>query len=264
MLNVILFVLIGAGVAFILLQRTAQGGAVWLVSGVVFLGGVLVPVWQSIGYLRTNRAHLGGGGDPLLAWAGHMVLIAMLFASVSETIGSVLSLDYFQVHPSSAMVSGPPRVTLSDTTVRIDGNIDYAVHEAFEEMLASSNEIKVVELSSNGGLVYAARAIATLVLERSLDTRVLETCNSACTLILVAGTRRSMDAGGRVGFHSYGRPTQFHQLMVDPNDEYAKDLRFMQGRGITEAFLTRTAEIGNETMWFPERYELIEARVITE
>ncbi|MEM7211759.1 MAG: hypothetical protein AAF479_07680 [Pseudomonadota bacterium] len=263
MLGVILFVLIGAGIAFILLQRSVQGGAVATVIGTVFLGGIAVPVWQSVGYFRTNRRHLETGGDPLLAWGGHLVLVAMLFASVSESIGSVLSLERFQARPASGVVSGPPRVTRSGTAIRIDGEIDYSVHAVFKEMLGSDRSIDVVELNSNGGLVYAARAIAALVLEQSLNTRVLETCNSACTLILAAGTHRSMNAGGRVGFHSYGRPTQFHQLMVDPNDEYAKDLRFMRGRGISEDFLARTAEIGNETMWFPGREELTDAGVIT-
>ena len=254
--------LVAVSVATILLQRASQGGPEALIIGAAVVSFPVAFTWQLVGYVRTCRSHLEEGGDQLLVWAGHLVLVSVLVAGASETIGSILSLERFRSAPEAAAA---PRTNVLrvGSSIRIDGEIDYATHAALIAMLEADEAVSTIELNSNGGLVYAARAIAKAVSERSMDTLVRHSCSSACTLIFAAGKQRRMIEDGRLGFHSYGRPTSFHQLLVDPEDEFARDLRYLRQRGMSEAFLARAAGVGNDTMWFPQREELLEGGVIT-
>lgn len=263
LVRVILLNVIGIGIALILLQRALEGGPEAAVIAAAVLCCMIVPVWQVRGHARTCRAHLDDGGDPMLPWGGYLALVAVLLATLSQTIGSLLALERFRAAPVAQVVDAPLAVS-PDGAVLLSGEIDWAMLSALRAALEGHADIRVVELNSDGGLVYAARAIAGVVDEQRLDTRVRETCNSACTLIFAAGDRRALLEGGRLGFHRYGRPTKFHPIMVDPDDEHAKDIRFLRERGVSDAFLETVYSTGNAEMWFPDREELVAAGLLRE
>lgn len=261
LIRAILINVVGIGVCLILLQRALEGGPEAAIILAAVVGCMIVPVWQILGHARTCRSHLDEGGGAMLPWGGHLALVAVLLATLSQTIGSVLALERFRAPPEVLAVDEPLSVS-DDGMILLSGEVDWAMLTAFDVALNAHADISGVELNSDGGLVYAARAIGNIVVQRQLDTRVRETCNSACTLIFAAGERRVLLEGGRLGFHRYGRPTKFHQLMVDPDDEHAKDVRFLQGRGISDAFLETVYSTGHVQMWFPDRDELIRAGLL--
>ena len=263
LVRVILINVVGIGIALILLQRALEGGPETAVIAAAVVCCMVVPVWQILGHVKTCRVYLDDGGDSMLPWAGHLALVAILLATLSQTIGSVLALERFRAPPVELAVEQPLTVS-RDGMVLLSGEIDWAMLTALKAALDGHGRIVGVELNSDGGLVYAARTIAGVVVQARLDTRVRDTCNSACTLIFAAGDRRVLLEGGRLGFHRYGRPTKFHQLLVDPDDEHAKDIRFFQGRGVADAFLETVYSTGNAEMWFPDREELAEAGLLRE
>ena len=85
-----------------------------------------------------------------------------------------------------------------------------------KSLLKANNQVRVVKLSSSGGEVGAAYEIVDVVIERQLDTHVIDFCESACTLILLAGVNRTAEKNAKIGFH---------QTSISPADaklEYTK------------------------------------------
>lgn len=263
LVRAILINVIGIGIALILLQQTLTGAPAAAVILAAVICSIVVPVWQVLGHARTCRVHLDEGGDPMLPWGGHLALVAVLMATLSQTIGSVLGLERFSPPPAEPAAE-EKLIVSGDGTVLLSGEIDWAMLAALRSAMEAHPEIASVDLNSDGGLIYAARTIAGVVVQQGLDTTVRETCSSACTLIFAAGNRRVLPEGARLGFHRYGRPTKFHQLLVDPDDEHAKDIRFFRSRGVSDAFLQTVYSTGNAEMWFPGREELLASGMLRE
>lgn len=259
----ILVNVIGVGLGLNLLQKQAQGSPEWLIFGLAALGCFIVPVWQGVGLVRASSAYVRETGDNMLPWGGYLVLVAVVLASVSQTIGSVLALPRFQPPPVVAKAPLVLPIVDQGRTVQIAGEIDYAILTAFRDALARSPEIERVELQSDGGLIYAARAIAGVVQEYRLNSHVSDVCASACTLIFAAGAERTMSEEARLGFHAYGKRTPNHILMVDAGQEQEKDVAYLQSRGISDGFLQGMYRVENDDMWFPDRETLVDAGFLT-
>ena len=263
LVRAVLINVIGIGIALILLQQALTGAPAAAVLLAAVICSIVVPVWQVLGHARTCRVHIDEGGDPMLPWAGHLALVAVLLATLSQTIGSVLALERFSAPPVEVVAERPLTVS-GDGVVLLSGEIDWAMLAALKSAMEAHPEVAGVDLNSDGGLIYAARTIADLVVQQGLDTRVRGTCNSACTLIFAAGNRRVLPEGAKRGFHRYGRPTKFHQLLVDPDDEHAKDIRFFRSRGVSDAFLQTVYSTGNAEIWYPGREELLASGMLGE
>ena len=114
--------------------------------------------------------------------------VAMMFpftatsqASKFELNGSTLIYD-----TSSASNEQEQEITWEDV-------------DELDALLKSEQSIKEIELNSVGGDVEAAFYMADLIIDYELDTNVNGTCESACTLMLLAGERRTVERGARVG-----------------------------------------------------------------
>lgn len=84
------------------------------------------------------------------------------------------------------------------------GRIDIGTATAFAAFLEETDEpVGTLHLHSPGGSVEDAMAMARLVREKSIDTRVPADgyCASACPLLLSGGVERSAGAGAWIGLH---------------------------------------------------------------
>lgn len=92
-----------------------------------------------------------------------------------------------------------------DKTVFIEltGDIQPGDDDKFRN-IAAQNPDAIVLLDSGGGTIMAAMEIGRIVRLRDYPTVVYSNgyCASACALIWVAGSRRVIFDGGRVGFHA--------------------------------------------------------------
>ena len=85
-----------------------------------------------------------------------------------------------------------------DTSSASDGReqeITWKDVDELDALLKSEQSIREIELNSAGGDVEAAFYMADLIIDYELDTNVSGTCESACTLMLLADERRKVERG---------------------------------------------------------------------
>ena len=200
--------------------------------------------------------------------------VAMMFpltatsqASKFELNGSTLIYD-----TSSASNEQEQEITWEDV-------------DELDALLKSEQSIKEIELNSAGGDVEAAFYMADLIIDYELDTNVNGTCESACTLMLLAGERRTVERGSWVGFHQsywdapyiqgyfernkdtkgWSNAFEFASWMYeDTQREVLRNLQYFVERGVDAGFAIKTMQATSDDMWYPRRKELEAAGVIVE
>ena len=155
--------------------------------------------------------------------------------------------------------------------------------DEIEALLRSEQSIREIELNSAGGDIEAAFYMADLIIDYELDTNVNGTCESACTLILLAGQRRTVERGSWVGFHqSYWEAPYIQDyfernkdsegwsnafdfaswLYGDTQQDVLRNLQYFVERGVDAGFAIKTMKATSDDMWYPRRKELEAAGVI--
>jgi|TARA_Y100000815_G_scaffold264162_1_gene279515 hypothetical protein len=153
------------------------------------------------------------------------------------------------------------------------------------ELLRGPDPITTLQLNSAGGEVYAASQISDIVIDFELDTHVHGDCDSSCVTIFLAGARRSMSRGSRIGFHQifwsaeniatyfdreapgqgWQTPWDFAAWMyLDTQEEIYAHLTYIVSRGVDPRFAIETLRTPQADMWRPYRAELLAAGVLTE
>ena len=114
--------------------------------------------------------------------------------------------------------NGPDVITIS-------GTIEQADDKKFAELTWDLKDAIVV-LNSRGGYNSAATNIGLRIRSHNYETRVHRgaICNSACTLIWLAGTYRHMDPQTRLGFHSAREKRDTHARFEEGNRKIAEYL----------------------------------------
>lgn len=179
----------------------------------------------------------------------------------------------------STLIYNSDNVT-GDAYPEIDGP-DVA---ALRTQLRRNDNIDTLQLTSTGGLVWAGDEMAQIVLDFGLDTRVEGECSSSCVTIFLAGEKREMTRGSRIGFHQNswsddGMQSYFKQWREDENwitpfdfaswvyqdtqHETAAQLGFMIKRGVDPLFAIETKKY-RPVIWFPSRQELEAAGILRD
>ncbi|SMX40878.1 hypothetical protein [Maliponia aquimaris] len=159
--------------------------------------------------------------------------------------------------------------------------------EDVDELLALlrvNDGITELWLNSVGGGVWAGQEMARLVMDFELDTRVTGECSSSCVTVFLAGARRTLERGGKLGFHQrswsaeamrtyydswrqdegWETPFDFASWVYeDTQSEIHKEMTYMISRGVDPAFAIETKRM-RSTIWFPSRAELLAAGVLHE
>lgn len=153
-------------------------------------------------------------------------------------------------------------VPVVDGIATLQGEIDYALFNGLVETLAANPDITRLHLSSRGGLVPAARAMARQVGLHRMEVEAHGLCASACVLIFMAGERRLLAADGELGFHRW-HDKGMAQLFGQPDPEQ-RDKDWLLARGLDADFVTRIFDTPHDTLWRPTRDELRDAGVLTD
>ena len=154
-----------------------------------------------------------------------------------------------------------------------------------ENLLDANPQVDVLEITSEGGNLYAAINMLLVVDTFGLDTRVTEYCESACPFVFMAGVNRTMAEGARLGFHlSYREPEElrayyvahkaeedwtnafeFASYMFEEGQRHANIvIPFMYASGLSPDFIHKANSSGSYEMWHPSREELMAGGVITQ
>lgn len=112
------------------------------------------------------------------------------------------------IDPAETISSAPSgvRVLRSGMEAEISGPLTATLAAQFLVILEGNGRIRTVQLDSPGGSVDAARALATVITARQLDTYVGDHCRSACVVAFMAGRRRWIGSFAQVSFEArHGR-----------------------------------------------------------
>ena len=191
-------------------------------------------------------------------------------------------------------VEAPQRFTLDGTRLIFDSSvadedgydgIDYEDATELRAFLFEHPEIDLIELRSEGGVMTAALDMAAVIVDFSIDTLATGRCESACTLVFLAGENRTLERGARLGFHSTSWSREnikdYYERMKDSHgwiDEFAfaswvyeeamrdfnKELEFMVSRGVSVDFVIRAAYVNSDDIWYPTRDELLRYRILLQ
>lgn len=107
--------------------------------------------------------------------------------------------------PLSAMMeSSRPEAEfrIVDGDFYIYGDIDPGFYERYEAAIENQPEVRRIWVGSGGGSVIDAIQTGIDIRKRGLETNLHGNCYSACPLVFLGGTRRTMWASpARLGFH---------------------------------------------------------------
>jgi hypothetical protein len=218
--------------------------------------------WSSIGIWRSAQKHPARGGSR--GWA--LIAQIMVCLCLLSFAGSLPTTILPQLKEYTLIVAGRDPLGRVDAKVSTNGRA-LILHGALgagsaaevRRLLEAAPGVRIVMLDSPGGRIKEAEDLAALVSANGLDTYVEGHCESACTYVFLAGRDRAATPTANIGFHS---PT-FPGL-----DESAKRalLSRMQAvyreAGISQGFLDKIAATPAESMWYPNRKELIDNGVI--
>ncbi len=148
--------------------------------------------------------------------------------------------------------------------LRVDGEIDFSAIKPFREFVDGTPNLERIVLNSPGGIVVAAELMAQSVRKRGLKTHVAELCTSACTLIFLSGTQRTMDAEALIGFHQ-ASTRGFGDAGADRQTKAFDGMlaKFYAKAGLSKSFIDRILATPFDDMMLPTTEELLAEKVLT-
>ena len=232
--------------------------------GVVFL-------WQVVGTLRAAERHIQQKGPISGMWGAQICAIIVFWFTATDAFEAwqmtiyqppeenfALRMD--REHASQYSLTQSP----DGTAIELSGTITHGVSKKFARALQSNPDIKTVILESDGGNIYEARGLSKLIREHHINTVALSKCSSACTTVFIAGTRRVLGAGAKLGFHQYRLDANYDVPGADPAAEQNRDRALYSASGVADWFQEKMFNASANQMWFPTNEELITAGVVHE
>lgn len=187
---------------------------------------------------------------------GAVVLCLGMAAGVTVTTlsgGSVTAED--DADDPAILALGP-----APAEIRLDGAITEGTARRLRRMLRANPEVKLVSLTSEGGLVDEAEQIGDIVAAHGLSTYIPDYCASACTLVFVRGQERLIATGGRIGFHApWVADASGREVQVGSEEETQSYL----SAGVAPDFTAEAMKVPSSDIWFPDPPRLLSARVAT-
>ena len=157
--------------------------------------------------------------------------------------------------------------------------------DALKDMLSKHPDVTELQLNSSGGSVFAGEEMAWIIIDFGLDTTVSGECISACIDLFLAGSRRRMTMGSKMGFHQrrwapkavknyyenwnddegWKTPFDFGSwIYEDTQTEIYQHLTYLVDRGVEAGFAIETLRVEPGGEWYPSRLKLIAAGVLRE
>jgi hypothetical protein len=224
---------------------------------------LIFSVWCWVGAWRSATAHSQSGGSSL--WAGLAkvcVLLGVIGTGTSTFLDFVPNIGpYLQmargIDPIGHVTAG---VSADGRKLVLDGPLGLGDGERVRALAAKAPALKTVELNSPGGRLKEGEEIAALVKKASWNTRTTGACQSACTFIHMAGAKKQLMPGAKIGFHRASSGSMNPMLERFANYEL---VRIYREAGLPERFIERTLATPAWGMWHPSRDELVGAGLVS-
>jgi hypothetical protein len=229
----------------------------WVLSALVLAA---IATWRSLALTQ----HRNVVAENLKTVVRVLILLTLFPAALC---GFFFGIPYSGMVISEAVSrsAGPAwSITTSDTghEIRISGEIRPGLSDALTQVLEATPGVERLELESPGGSVSEGLALAGLVEKYSLSTAVKTYCDSACTLIFVAGRKRVLEARGELGFHRCRSVLWFDAFLYD-DDHNAELADYLRSKGVSKNFADKVISVPNDDAWYPSLDQLFAAGVVT-
>jgi len=231
----------------------------WVAFFALFLA---LRIWAGVGIWRSAGKHVARGGQELWANIARVLLVLGVLASLGQARSYGLQMwEFGQLAAGRDTLGNPARIEISKNKreITIRGTLTAGTADRFEEVARGAPALSSIRLESNGGRIFEAQRLAEYVRSHRLSTRVGRDCQSACTLVLLAGETRYADPDARIGFHQPDFPgftEDQRQAAIEANAQ-----EYIAG-GMDPQFVERAMRTPPNDMWFPSHDELVQARVI--
>lgn len=252
--NVLLSFPLMLGLGLLMAWAAAWGEGLQTLARVVlgaFLLLAVVGVWAPVGAWRSAARWRAEGGSAGWALLAQLVLGLGLLANVVTFVGDVVP----ELPEMWRLATGRDPIGELDIAVADDGRslvlsgpIGMGSAARVERALKQAPALRRVVLASPGGRLFEAHEIAGLVRERGLHTRARGDCASACTIVFIAGSQRSLVHPARLGFHRASVPSMnplHHELA---NHRLAA---LYAEAGLPDDFVAGVLRTPAHRMWFP-------------
>ena len=240
-----------------------EAGLRLISAGVIlfFFGLFAFFVWAIVGIWRSAGHHKQRGGSAGWANVARATMCLWMLSFAAQIHGTYLPQlkTYGLIAIGHDPLGAPADITLSEDgkAVIVRGTLTTGIAARFAAVLNGAPGAGTVVLQSNGGRMLEARAMASAIRRRGLNTYVEHQCLSACTLLLIAGRDRAMEPNAQIGFHAFSFPG------VDFDSENNPARAVYAAAGISEDFIRHAMTIPAAQMWYPTLHELVSAGVIT-
>lgn len=259
-----LLVLLGAASAWTRLHSTGLWAAgLFLLLGWPLALGLIG--WGAWGVWRSSRQ------PPLNASTKDRVMAVAAPAAAGAVLVAGLGLAAVNLGPrvlelAAALVGRDPlgslsaQVSADGRRLQLSGPVALGDAARVTALLAASPQLRLVALQSAGGRLDEALRIAEAVRERGLATRANGPCSDVCPFIFLAGSKRHLLPGARLGFHrvSAGAFNPPYQALVNR----ALRHRLIKA-GLTPHMATKAVATPPDSLWFPDGDEMAAAGLVS-
>ncbi|CAJ2376461.1 MAG: hypothetical protein MPK11_02310 [Gammaproteobacteria bacterium] len=229
---------------------------------------LLVYPWQVVGVIRACERRIAARADRTWTVAALGVVVLSIAATLAAGFSSYQNLLAFRTEAhadtnSDADILAPKyllRLSADGELLHLRGPFEAGITRRVEALLDAHPRVRGIALDSGGGQIYEGRGLARLIRERGLATYALRECASSCATAFVAGRRRALGAGAKLGFHQYEAHTVLPAF--DVGEEQAKDMELFRAQGVSAEFLRKIFSQPPERMWWPSEEELRAAGVV--
>lgn len=259
-----LVVLLGAVGAWTQLHSTG----LWLGSLVLLLGWPLalaLLAWGAVGVWRASRPPPLNAGPMdravgLAAPAAAGLLVAGGLALAALNLGPRLPELAAALWGHDVRGTVAAKVSADGRRLQLQGPIGLGDAGRVKALMAASPQLRLVTLQSSGGRLDEALRLAEAVRERGLPVRAHGECSDACPFVFLAGSRRDLLPGARLGFRrvSAGVFNPPYQALLNRELRH----RFI-ATGLTPHLATKAVATPPTALWFPEGDELFSARLVS-
>ncbi len=223
---------------------------------------IVIEVWSAVGTWRSVRGYVDAGGSYLISGLARLSLLGSFLQ-----IAFSLALGVFSEFPELWKLArgidpiGNVRLSVSadGRTMQFNGPIGAGDAHRLGTLLAASPAVRLLEVASPGGRVTEAERMVELIRQRGVGTRAIGNCESACTLVFLAGNKRQLMPGAQLGFHRASSGTFNPAFDEIANQELARTYRRME---LPEDFIEKTLSTPSRRMWYPAAEDLVRHSLI--
>jgi len=218
-----------------------------------FTFGGIVFIWQFIGCWRSAKLQKRISKDAFSGTAAQLILISSLLSIVH-------TLPLYWEHVKISLLQEEKyELKVKKGEIFFSGYIGYGLDDDIKEIL-EKNDILYINLSSQGGRTAVAKKVAKLIEDYKITTYTPTYCLSGCVRIFLAGSKRILGDGAKIGLHSSSFPGFTKSEILNlPRSSH----KFYKEHGVTDSFIERISKTPPDQMWYPTIDELIENHIIT-